>query len=515
MKHSLHSLRCFAKTFILSLCCLFTSHLFSQTIDSSFAVNGKLILPDFTFLSHSGSMLFQNNKILVSLWTDDADDYYPASDIFRLTANGKIDSTFGNYNYGYLNISSLKGAYFTVQDDNRILVTGKLQERDGPDPLGTVAVYRFLPSGKRDLNFGTNGRFHTLLSLYSSFNTVAQKDNGKILAAGSLTTRNDSTGITIIQLNRNGSLDSNFGTKGFIYKTSPYEGTCYALKVLPHGKILAGFMYAMDTKSVGASIIRYKKTGAIDSSFGMNGVVLVGNHTKVLPNAIPISISLVGDGKIIVFTGDSTAQGVLCRYTKVGQPDLPFGINGKVTAISHDHKYTFFVTTDSANRILINQTTGKGIMSVARFKINGRPDNSFGVNGVIPMDTTADAILVAPDNKLIVYGYSSFAPLPDVTRFKFDSLSGLQNAAISAITKQNINENIVAYPNPATNVLHIAGVTSNTNYLLNIVDAKENIIVTKHATGNCDLNVQRLSPGIYYVNIFVGSKVFTKKFIKE
>ena len=70
------------------------------------------------------------------------------------------------------------------------------------------------------------------------------------------------------------------------------------------------------------------------------------------------------------------------------------------------------------------------------------------------------------------------------------------------------------YPNPATNVLHIEGLSSNTK--LTVVDFASIIRLQAVAyASSYNLNTVSLQPDNYLLKIEINGEVITKKFAKE
>lgn len=87
---------------------------------------------------------------------------------------------------------------------------------------------------------------------------------------------------------------------------------------------------------------------------------------------------------------------------------------------------------------------------------------------------------------------------------KFDANIGI------AENKSIMNVNI--YPNPAQNVIHIDGEVANSQ--INILDMSGREIYTSYLLeNNNQLNIEKLSAGIYFVQIFNDKNLITKKII--
>lgn len=158
----------------------------------------------------------------------------------------------------------------------------------------------------------------------------------------------------------------------------------------------------------------HAQQGVIDSSFGTDGCVATFFGDG---DCIAYGVALTSTGKII--TGGYAGNAMLvARYTANGTVDSTFATNGADMP-------TFGWTGDCLGQALAIQNDGKIVLaglgatpnleyfSVARFKSNGFPDSTFGVNGQASTDFGAQslfggakAVVIQPDGKIIAGGYS-------------------------------------------------------------------------------------------------------------
>jgi len=140
--------------------------------------------------------------------------------ILRYHLDGRLDATFGSggkvlsdfgvvkskipyFNPAYL--SSLRWK-MVVQTDGKIVVTG---EPWNNLPQG-FALIRYNPDGSLDTNFGTKGTVASFISAGHDFSTdLALQADGKIVVAGTSEGK-----FAVLRYNPDGSLDSTFGAGG-------------------------------------------------------------------------------------------------------------------------------------------------------------------------------------------------------------------------------------------------------------------------------------------------------------
>lgn len=91
----------------------------------------------------------------------------------------------------------------------------------------------------------------------------------------------------------------------------------------------------------------------------------------------------------------------------------------------------------------------------------------------------------------------------------------VSNSTITKITLVN-GTNIKLYPNPATNVLRVEGLSPLANTKLSIMDASGKLVQQINIVNqNYTYDIQKLAPGSYYLKIETDNKVSTLKFVKE
>lgn len=207
-----------------------------------------------------------------------------------------------------------------------------------------------------------------------------------------------------------GCLDDTFGIGGisttYVATTdnnlSPGKGT-----VQSDGRILALADAHLNTgNSFTNVIIRFNTDGTLDSGFGSGGFVYMNwnGANNAFGNAYAIAIQLVGtEEKIIVAGsgggGSSTLR--VDRYNTDGSADTSFGTNGRVVL---NAGYALAVAVQSDGKILTMGDVG----ALVRFNANGTPDSTFGSGGVVNSSAVKTrALAVQVNGKIIAGGYST------------------------------------------------------------------------------------------------------------
>jgi uncharacterized delta-60 repeat protein len=268
-------------------------------------------------------------------------------------------------------------------------------------------------AGTLDSSFGVNGVVTTDFdnSVDEAYAVVLLPDK-KIIAAGIATFNHQN--FSLAQYNADGSLDNSFGKKGIVHS---YFGKIFAYTycaaVQQDGKILLGGSMSSDIGNYGNYflLMRYNKNGSLDSSFAHNGI-----DTIVIPNTFNTggafrSILVQPDGKII---GAGSSSGTnnnftVMRFMPTGKPDSSFGINGIARTI-FGNDYAVDACLQPDGKILVGGN-GSAEFLLMRYNTDGSLDNGFGNKGIASanfrsgsISSTCRAIALQPDGKIVAAG---------------------------------------------------------------------------------------------------------------
>jgi len=184
------------------------------SLDTTFG-NGGIVINDFGLglESYAIALMIQaDDKIVI------AGESSYAFLVARYDANGGLDNTFGGgsgFSLGYFDNDWDSGSDAVLQPDGKIVVVGI---SGVADPSPHLAIARWDPDGSFDQSFGTNGR--VLSPINGGLDAVALQGDGKLVALGTSETfagapnGGSSTSVMVVRFNRNGSLDTTFGSGG-------------------------------------------------------------------------------------------------------------------------------------------------------------------------------------------------------------------------------------------------------------------------------------------------------------
>lgn len=279
-----------------------------------------------------------------------------------------------------------------------------------------VVVTRSKP-GDLDSTFGAGGIVMTDLGGNNDHATgVAVQGDGKILVAGDYSriiyaTPDANVGIlrsdfALVRYTKTGELDTSFGGGGKVITDFDGSGHVCGVAVQNDGKLLVagGNGYFL--------LVRYTETGALDTSFGDGGKV------NIRAGGLGRGASMVvqPDGKIIV--AGSADEGnlhnfALIRVTSSGQLDSSFGHEGLVTTAFGAYAESRGMALQADGKILVTGYAGtypQYDIALVRYTDTGALDANFGSGGKVLTDfgglDVGNGVTVQSDGKIVVVGYT-------------------------------------------------------------------------------------------------------------
>ncbi|MEN9335018.1 MAG: hypothetical protein RLZZ500_5 [Bacteroidota bacterium] len=501
--------------------------------------------------------------------------------------NGGVNDTglaSGNaYSSGISGVSN--ASYF--YPDKSVLIPYSLNPNFSiqfPNLAPTIGVKKYLENGSLDASFGTNGT-----ALFTSNNHAERFDisgitvqsDGKIVLVG----RTHNLGgfsydykVFVCRLNANGTKDTGFGTNGVTILNTYLETSAdtnderlFDVTVDSQGRILAvgyNYWFLGGTNYDGSGLaIRFTATGALDTTFGVNGIYespLTG--TDSFSNIYPTDngdFLLLGN----VVPSSTSSNLTLFRLTANGTLNTSFGSNG-ITQLNFGGKtYPAKVFTQFDGSYMVAGLNVTGGLAFAKLDPNGVLDPSFSGDGLnltniaVPNHYTigaenypgisSDLILQAPNGQYFVcmtvrqsnsYNYiianlnsdttlyTSFMTngyaLNDVTAWDWARAIHLQNdnklvVMVSAIlyryqdfiSLQNPSfqsHTLAFHPNPTTGSVELG----QTYATVTVFDAAGKQVLTQNQAAAVDLTP--FDKGVYFVQVRLPSgEHLTRKVVKE
>ncbi len=425
--------------------------------DPNFGDNGtvKIDIPGSLFSFAYDIKVLPDNKILVSGFRIDLETSIQKAFLVRLTANGSLDTSFGDNGTVILNVGPL--ADFA----NAIAVA--------PDGSYIVAGHSEIPSNDE------------VYSRYETFVTRVKTD---------------------------GSIDTSFGNNGFArFESFSGEGcvnNSETVTVAEDGQIFGTYYsYNFFTDESRAYIYNIDSNGQPKESFAGTGILPITENNLDIDGVVEIrtySSALRPDGKLVVGgyaynnDGYSAEVFVACVNTDIeggDEPEVfPADVEVEAEAVTpYSVKATFtpneYTTEYHAGIIAVAffEQMGEEVI-VEALKADGNPltgVQEITYNELTP-ETAYYVVVVAKneaDEWVVVKG--------EVTTPQVDGLEDV-NA-----TYFNI------YPNPATSTVFVE---TNGNAQVSIIDITGRIVKEVETTGNVTtISVDDINKGVYFIMV--------------
>jgi uncharacterized delta-60 repeat protein len=350
---------------------------------------------------------------------------------------GDLDPTFGSGGKVTTNFfGSTDGASaIAMQPDGKIIVAGV---SFNPITFDDFALARYNPDGSLDTSFGIGGKVNTdFFGLGDEALAVAIQPDRKIIAAGRVTNLITFADFGITRYNADGSLDTSFGVGGTVTTDffSNSGDIASGIAVQPDGRIIVSGYIFTPFEIADFALARYNRDGSLDTSFGTGGKVTT-DFLRDFDAAFAITIQ--ADGKIILagvanrlFSTTTDEYFALARYNPDGNLDTSFGTGGKVTTDFFGFSFARGIALQSNGRIVAagaafrSPPTFTQDFALARYMPDGTLDTSFGSGGKITTDffglgDEAFAVSLQTDAKIITAGRVFNLPtldLPELSDF--------------------------------------------------------------------------------------------------
>lgn len=346
---------------------------------------------------------------------------------------GTLDKTFGKQ--GKV-VDSSRG-YYSSGQNGLILPSDKylvINSFEGDAYRGIIT--RYLPDGRVDSTFATNGKYIDNTPIAGNFNIkLLRQNSGKIIrVSGSLITR----------LFADGRIDSSFGINGVcsIKDTIPKEyETPHDAVLQPDGKIVMIGTWEPIGTFTKAYVRRYTADGKTDVAFGDSGRVILRDNTN-LHHLDGKSVVSLADGSIVagMSINGGNSYFFLEKLQPDGKPDSTFGTFGKLRSETIGTERLESIALDAAGNIIASGTGGKGSIGgiiTRRYNNFGKGDKSFGSNGVsvVQFDTLicyGGPILIQKDGKIIIRNTAGYHSTVSSISYYFSMVRLLTNGRVDS-----------------------------------------------------------------------------------
>lgn len=334
--------------------------------------------------------------------------------VARIGSTGDLDTSFGSNGIATVNVAEGAGKRaelarsVVVQSDGKIVVVGPVGHdttATGDTALDTdIAVARFDATGQLDQSFGTNGITQLDLSTGTMSDmrfrgdtawglTLLPGDN-LLVVGGKLADGSGRTDIdyAIVKLTASGAVDGTFGTNGLVtLDVGTGNDSPRTAIIQPDGKIVVSG-HTSNAGVITTVLFRLLPDGQFDSTFGRDGIV----NVALLPFiAEAYDVALQGENLVIAGYGRGTSAGTVdiisARFLADGTWDMTYG-DGGVTVLDvagqNDRSRTVRVLPDQ-HIIIVGQGQPTATTQdgvIALLTANGLPDTRLNGNGMALID---------------------------------------------------------------------------------------------------------------------------------
>ena len=388
------------------------------TLDASFGNNGVTIT-DFGFqiIYLSSVAVTTDGKIIAggSATVNGHDQFVVA----RYSSSGIIDPSFGSGGFVTTDFNTPANLFsLALQSDGKIVAGGTVQLANSD-----FALTRYNTDGSPDMTFNSTGIVTTDFGSFDNANAVVINNEGKIYIGGY---SSDASGnhFRIARYNNDGTPDLNFnaGSGSVLAAFGNSSDILNNIQLQPDGKILASGYTNLNGGNTDIELVRINTDGSIDDGFGNNSNGLVLGDINSGIDADVFLLTIQPDGKILTggynadFSNSTPSSPYTCfRYNPDGSPDNTFGSDGKFAdffpANYFNYSYVFLQGDGKLLATSGSNVNGNNDLFVNRFNADGTPDNTFGQNGSVDLNSLATGMsYFQPDGKIIALNYSNSNP---------------------------------------------------------------------------------------------------------
>lgn len=222
--------------------------------------------------------------------------------------------------------------------------------------------------------------------------------------------------LLVFSINGNaaGALDPTFGANGRVVTTVGFEARATAVAIQPDGKIVVAGDVKRDNTQRDIVLVRYNTNGTLDSGFGENGRIILSVSNG---NDIINAMTLDSSGRIIVVGSTqpspeiSITDFLTLRFTANGALDPTFGNNGvAVFSQGSDDSFNAVVVQPSGRIVAGGATSDGGQAALIGITPQGALDRSFADFGFYlfnfpsMIDERVLAIVLRPNGRMLIGG---------------------------------------------------------------------------------------------------------------
>jgi uncharacterized delta-60 repeat protein len=257
------------------------------SLDTSFGSTGKVLTAIGSDCHATAVAILPDHKILVAGTTN-----LGGIALVRYNLDGSLDQSFGSG--GEVVTPLVSGGSIlsiTSQQGGKIILVGSFSFESG-----TAVMLRYGPSGGLDESFGVDGKAIPLADTISSVSSMMVQSDGSIMLAGA----SGSSSFVVTRFQENGSPDTSFGINGSVRGTVTGTDGIRTIALESDGHIVAAGSVSIRNDS-DFILTEFNADGSLDTRFGNAGTVVTDFGQPFYESwDYPQTITLQPNGRILV-----------------------------------------------------------------------------------------------------------------------------------------------------------------------------------------------------------------------
>lgn len=329
--------------------------------------------------------------------------------IVKVPFDGSIDENFGingvvdlKADTSYLNFNN------TLIDADKGLIFGGTVGAS-QDERFDFTLLKIDSLGEKSLEFGKEGWSINVLGYNLNLlkKIIELSDGSFVVQAATSMGIYDKFNSVFVKHHFDGAIDSSFGKNGVVYFYDLYHNTTANLiGEQADGGIVFTIQYP--DFSVETSLQRINSSGIIDTTFGDKGIVRLDSTITIINSKVS------EDGKIWIAGIKNANELVIQRFLPNGEKDIAWGVNGSLlsnVSINESLSYTHFYFLEDGSFILVaieNLFYNDAVSSIIKLKADGTVDESFANNGVYELDGELKDLNLQKEETLLILCNTSY-----------------------------------------------------------------------------------------------------------
>ena len=394
--------------------------------------------------------------------------------MLAFTSEGDADNSFSDD--GFLELPSPNSDYYSsigIQQDGKILYA----------TFGNTdfKITRLLENGTLDTDFGVDGEV-VVFNSSNAYNKVVYNQDDSFFAIAKFI-ENGTPLIKVEKFLPDGIVDTSYGINGILNFLLQANSTVREAHITNSGNLVVHYEVNNSPQNF---ITRYLSDGALDISFGTNGIAVIPVDDYSSCTIIPLNDESILIGASVFDIDDFERKSL--KMDSSGNFDQSFGNNG--------YLQNFYVTAVQNNQRIIAENSlidfeGGVILNYRRFYSNGIADSSFNFEYSYSEISSAYFMFDSSGKILIASSDIWYNSPTDIVLFRYNN-DALGNDSFR-------KENFKIFPNPSNGIFNIQREFSETStYQINDITGK-NIAKGELADKQSQIDLTSAQNGVYFL----------------